>query len=231
MSTIIDLLGGSILGGLVMMIALTASDIGMRQMFTNNADDIMQNNMNRMTYIMEFDIKKIGFAVPEEELDNTLQIAQPGHLKFLTQLNLDADTYYKIPGVNTFDASVDTIEFVIFPQRTISFGDTSVSIYGVRRTIKIAGVTTQQQVIGQVSRPAVFKYLDQTGKPVFTTAATRLIEIELAILNPDAMLTPELVMKDIDDIKHIGLRKKELMRILHPTFWRHRRLVTRNLMR
>ncbi len=231
MSTVLDVIGGVVIGGMLMLIALTTSDIGMRNMFNENADGIVQSNMNRMTRIIEFDLRKMGFAVPEAQLDNTVQIALPGHLKFLAQLNLDADTYYKIPGLSIFDTQVDTIDYFVSPGPSVTLGDTSFSLYNVQRTVKIAGGPTRVTVLGNISNSDVFTYFNQVGQPAFTNSEIRLVDIKLASLNPNVVLSPDILQEEINDIQNSSFKKKEIQRLLRPTFWRQRRLIARNLRR
>ena len=89
MSSYLDILSGTIIGGMVMLIALTASDLGLRRMYNHNADEILQSNLKRITQVIEFDLRKMGFGVPDDELPNIIQIKDPDRLKFLVQLNMD----------------------------------------------------------------------------------------------------------------------------------------------
>ena len=126
MSSYLDILSGTIIGGMVMLIALTASDLGLRRMYNHNADEILQSNLKRITQVIEFDLRKMGFGVPDDELPNIIQIKDPDRLKFLVQLNMDTDTFYPAAGITTTDAQVDTLEYRIQNGTTITVADSNV---------------------------------------------------------------------------------------------------------
>ncbi len=232
MSSILDIIGGSILGGLLLLIAITSSHNSIEAFYNYNSDAIVQQNLTQLSRIIEYDLRKMAFGIPEAQQPNVLQIAQSNHLKFIAQLNLDADSFLLIPGVSHYDNIPDTIEYVITPAEEIDFPDTSVTIYEVRRTIKISTGTTHTSIIGRIGNNDVFRYLNQIGDPVQVISATKMVEVTLTAFNPKVVLSPELVSADIyQNIQDVELRKKEVRRLLRASYWRQTRLVSRNLRR
>ena len=231
MSSYLDILSGTIIGGMVMLIALTASDLGLRRMYNHNADEILQSNLKRITQVIEFDLRKMGFGVPDDELPNIIQIKDPDRLKFLVQLNMDTDTFYPAAGITTTDTQVDTLEYRIQNGTTITIADSNVVLYEVVRLVKFNGAATQTHSLGFISNNDVFTYLDQAGNETSLTPAVRMIEISLAALNPQVMITPELVSASLGGIADEDFRRQELLRLLQPAYWQNRRLISRNLFR
>ncbi|MDZ7262130.1 MAG: hypothetical protein ONB05_08505 [candidate division KSB1 bacterium] len=219
MTSLLDIIGGTVIGGLILLVALTATDRGTTDFFNFNSDAIVQNNLARMAYITEHDLRKMGFGIHEMQQATILQIATPQHLKFLSQLNYQTDVI------------ADTIEYTIVPDDTIAYEDTSLVMYKVWRTVKISGQQPSTLMIGKIGNPEVFRYLDQIGNPVEIMQATKMVEVTMVAFNPRVVLSPELVCAQINAMEGKELRKKELTRLLRPSFWRQTRLVSKNLRR
>lgn len=219
MSSILDIIGGLLIGGMILLLTLAATDRGTREFFNYNSDAIVQNQLATMAYIIEYDLRKMGFGIDEVQQGTILQIATSNHLKFLTQLN------------NKTDVTPDTIEYNVVSDETIDYGDTTLIMYKVWRTIKIPGQQSKIQMIGKIGNNNVFRYLDQIGNPAEITQATKMVEVTLVAFNPRIVLSPEFVTTQIDSIQGAELRKKELTRLLRPSFWRQTRLVSKNLRR
>jgi hypothetical protein len=231
MSSYLDIIGGTILGGMIMLITLTASDLGIRSMYNHNADVVMQQNLRQLTDVVEFDLKKMGFGVPEAQLPQVIQVHEPDHFKFLVQLNMDPDASYKLPGILTYDQQIDTIEYKIISGPTFTVGDSTIVLYRVLRNVKIRGGSTHSFMLGLVSNNQVFNFYDQSGNKTTTTQAIRVVSVNLAALNPDVVLTPDYVSANLNEIRDIEYRRKELQRILQPTFWQYRKMVLQNMLR
>ena len=231
MGTLLDIIVSLVIGGSLLLIAFTATDTATQEFFNLNSDAIVQSQLTRVSDIMEFDLRKMGFGIPESQLNDILQTTTPTHLKFIAQLNHDADSYVKIPGVNTFDSVPDTVEYKITPYETISFTDTSITLYNINRKVIISGITTSNMGIGKIGNRNVFRYLDQTGKPTGVKSSIKMVEVTLSAFNPRVVLSPELVMSKVGTNRDVEFRKRELRRILRASYWRQIRLVSKNLKR
>jgi hypothetical protein len=86
-------------------------------------------------------------------------------------------------------------------------------------------------MLGLVSNNQVFNFYDQNGNETYTTQAIRIVSVNLAALNPDVILTPDYVSANLNEISDINFRRKELQRMLRPTFWQYRKLVLQNMLR
>ncbi|MCK5453664.1 MAG: hypothetical protein KAJ16_04845, partial [Calditrichia bacterium] len=103
MTAMIDVLGGLFIGGFLLLIALTATDTATTEFFNYNADAIMQQNLANTSKIIQYDLRKMGFGVPEALLGSILQVATGNRLKFLAHLNSDPDAMVNIAAVTTID--------------------------------------------------------------------------------------------------------------------------------
>jgi hypothetical protein len=148
-------------------------------------------------------------------------------LKFLAHLNKNI----KYPGATTTDDIADTIEYHILPGDTIAFPDTNVVMYKVMQTLKITPNYNKTSMVGKIGNQNVFRYLDQLGNPVGVLLATRMVEVSLTAFSRDVVLTPELTSDKLKGIKNEELRRRELLEILRPSFWRQTRQVSKNLKR
>jgi len=219
MMTLLDIIGGMVIGGMILLLTITTTDRGTTEFFNDNADAIVQTQLTHMAYIIEYDLRKMGFGIHEAYQSTILQIANPNQLKFLSQLNHSTDS---IP---------DTIEYQIVQDEIIDYGDTTLTMYKVWRRVKISSQPLTLTMIGKIGNNDVFNYLDQIGNPVGITQATKMVEVTLTAFEPRVVLSPEFVTTQVDSIQLTDLRKKELIRLLRPSFWRQTRLVSKNLRR
>lgn len=230
MGSILDYITAIIVGGAILLITMRVTDTGTREFLNYNADAISQMNLANMSSIIEYDLRKMGYGVPEGE--QVLFIAQPNRLKFIAHLNREFDYFgHLIPHK---DDIPDTIEYIITPAETIDYGDTSIVMYKVTRRLKITGEGGKISDIGRVGNGAIFRYLDQIGYPVdpgSELVASKMVEVTLTMFNPRVVLSPELVRRDVSNISDVEYRKKELRRLLRTSYWRQTRLVSKNLKR
>lgn len=231
MATMIDILGGIFVGGFLLLIALTATDTATTEFFNYNSDAIMQQNLARTSEIIQYDLRKMGFGVPEALQGTILQVATANRVKFLAHLNSDPDAKVNIPGVNTIDNIVDTIEYVALPFDSMTYYDTTVTTYQVRRTLRISPNYSNTMTVGVIGNQRMFRYLDQIGQEVAFIPATRMIEVTLTAFNPRIFLSRDYVDSRINDITNAAFRKRELRRLLRASYWRQTRLISRNLRR
>ena len=227
MSTILDILSATIIGGFILLLTLTATDTGTRNFLNYNADAIVQNQMVWGAETIEYDLRKMGYGIPEYLQNTIIQIGTPSHLKFLSHLNLTV----KYDGATSYDNIPDTIEYRILPSDTIDFPDTSVVVYKILKTVKITPNYSKTMMIGKIGNPDVFRYLDQVGNPAPVILATRMVEVTMMAFSRDVMLSPDLVSQKLKGIKNKEIRRRELLQLLRPAFWRQTRQVSKNLRR
>lgn len=226
MSVLLDVLGGVIIGGMMLLLAISTSFNGMQEFFNQNSDTIVQRRLAQISNVLEYDLKKMGFNIPEN--DQVIFQADSNHLKFISQLN--SHTQLNI-GISILDQVPDTIEYEILARDTIDYRDTILVQYAIQRTAKISGQATESYSIGKVGNQSVFTYLDQAGRETTTLTQIKTVALKLSAYNPRVVLSPELVMKNIGNQSDIENRKRELRRLLRPSYWRQAKIVSRNLKR
>ena len=103
-STIIDILGSIIIGGILMTIAWRLSDAATEKTYNNSGELALQQNLATVAQIIEWDFRKIGFCADWNKLpDPTKAIlyADTSSIKFLTDVDadgsLDSIYYYLGP--------------------------------------------------------------------------------------------------------------------------------------
>lgn len=227
MANMIDIIGSMVLGGMILLLTLIVTDVNTRNFMNYNADAIVQSNLTHTAHLIEDDLRKMGYGIPEADQSTIIQIGTASHLKYLSQLNLNFK-YWPGSGI---DDIPDTIEYQIILADTISFQDTTIYLYNVKKTVKITPNYNKTALLGRISNSDVFRYLDQVGHEVSVILAARMVEVTLVSLNQDIVLSPELVSKELKGIENEEFRKQELLRLLRPSFWRQTRLVSQNLRR
>ena len=228
MATFMDIISGIVIGGMLLLIALTALGTGMQTSVNHTAAEIVQLNLARSSQIMEMDLDKTGFGIPEENRSQVFQSATSSYIKVLAHLNREAQTQIPVPGVSVFDNIADTLEYSITLDDTITIGDSTLSIYKITRIIKIASVANDSSVIGKIANNNVFRFLSQTGKQTSVPAEIRILEINLRAFNPQVILSPELVMANPQS-GDLEIRKRELQHLLRGSYNRQSRITLRNL--
>lgn len=231
MSTYLDILIATFIGGMMLLMLHTASNNAHQAFMNNNADAITQQNIARLTQILQHDLRKMGFNVPEKDQYTTIVLAESNRIKFLSHLNGDPHCRMQIPGINYLDNVADTIEYYIYPKQYVTLIDTTIVLYSVQRTITIPPNYQSQMDIGLIANGEVFRYLDQVGRPVANPSATKIVEVTIKSLNPRIVLSPEYVVEQLSQIKDPIYLEQELKRLVKPSYWRQTRLISRNLNR
>ena len=103
-TTILDILGSIIIGGLLMIIAWRLSDAATERTFNNSGELSMQQNLSTIANIIETDFRKIGYCDNYNKIPDptkAITFADTSSLKFLTDVdsdgNVDSISYYLGP--------------------------------------------------------------------------------------------------------------------------------------
>ena len=230
MAMVLDLIGGLFVGGFLLIIALSATDTATTEFYNYNSDAIVQQNLARMSDVIQYDLRKMGFGIPESQKATILNISQPNRLKFLAHLNSDPDCMMDITGLS-IDNIVDSVEYQVIPFDSIDYYDTVIVTYQVRRRVYISPNYTSDMSIGIIGNPEAFRYLDQVGHPVAFMSETRMVEVTLTAYDPRVVLSKDWVDSRMNEIGNEDFRKQELRRLLRASYWRQTRLISKNLKR
>lgn len=232
MSLVIDIIGGLFIGGFLMIIALTATDTATTEFYNYNSDAIIQQNLARMSNVIQYDLRKMGFGIPEQFKATILQTAQPNRLKFLSHLNSSPSCKIADPNVTTFDNVVDTIEYSVVQFDSIDYVDTMIVTYQVRREISVSPGYNKSMGIGIIGNANAFRYLDQIGRPITVMSEVQMVEVTLTAYDPKVVLSTDWIDSRINEVGYNEeFRKQELRRLLRASYWRQTRLISKNLKR
>jgi hypothetical protein len=232
MAILIDIIGGLFIGGFLMIIALTATDTATTEFYNYNSDAIVQQNLAQMSNVIQYDLRKMGFGIPEQFKHTIIQTAQPDQIRFLAHLNSSPTCKINDPNVTTIDNVVDSIEYRVVPHDSIDYQDTVIVTYQIRRNIFVSPGYTSSIGIGIIGNPSAFRYLNQIGKPVAVMSEVQMVEVTLTAYDPRVVLSTDWVDSRINEVGYNeDFRKRELRRLLRASYWRQTRLVSKNLKR
>lgn len=98
-STLIDILGSTIVGGLLFMILLRMNDAAVENSFQNGGELIVQKNLVEVVKLLEHDFRKIGYCSDWSKIPNPTSAiisADSNSISFITDVDSDGyiDTMY-----------------------------------------------------------------------------------------------------------------------------------------
>jgi len=108
-STLLDILGSIVVGGMLFLILLRLHDAAVKNSFQFNGEMIVQKNLVEIVKLLEHDFRKIGYSRDWEEIPDpskSILAADSNSISFLTDINDD--------GV------VDTLEYILGPISELS---------------------------------------------------------------------------------------------------------------
>ena len=163
MGTMIDIIGSSVIGGLLLLILFNVLDTTNQYFITHGDDLIVQQNLTSLANNMEDDLKKMGYAVPENE--TSVITADSTNLKFRGDINTDF-----IP---------DTVEYYLGPTSDLAITQNPDDRFVYR---KVNGLPLKGEKVGVVSN-FKFEYLDQDGVEVSNLNTIKMVRITLKVEN------------------------------------------------
>ena len=180
-STLIDIIGSSIIGGLLLLILLRMNNTAVQNNYQYSGERIVQQNIVEVVSLLEYDFKKIGYCRDWTQIpDPALAIihADSTSITFLTDIVTNAYPYG--------DGVVDTLRYYLGPTSEL----TSTPNPNDRILYR---VVNHNAALGSSLGVTQFKlkYFDATGAvidempehPPFGIAS---IQIDVAVENPVA---------------------------------------------
>ena len=169
MAAILDYISSVIIGGLVLLMALNALDTKQKYFFAHNDDVIVQQSLTSISRTLEYDLKKMGFAVPET--DPIIKVADSLKLTFMGDVERDFVQ--------------DSISYYVGPLSEANFTKNPRDRFLYR---KVNGQPSNGFIVGLVSNFR-FDYLNQDGQIVNTSnpssyPSIKMIRITLKVENP-----------------------------------------------
>lgn len=108
-STLIDILGSTIIGGMLLMILLRLNDASVQNTYVYGGELMVQQNLVEVVRLLEHDFRKIGFCKDWEKIPDPTQsiiAADSNSISFLT----DVDS----------DGTIDTMKYYTGPTSELS---------------------------------------------------------------------------------------------------------------
>lgn len=180
MNTLIDIIIANILGGVLVLLGLNYLDNTTKHFVTHGDDLIVQQNLTSITNTLEYDLRKMGFNLPEDEL--VVLIADSTHLQYRGDQNRDG--------------SIDTISYYLGPVSELNNTKNPDDRFIYR---KINGLPIKGFIVGVVTE-FKFEYLSQDGLFVDTSIPqnlklVKMIRITLKVENSAAYSSKKVADK------------------------------------
>ena len=171
MTVILDILSSIVIGGFIILMSFGILDSTNKFLYSHNDDLIVQQNLTAITTTLEYDLKKIGFGIPEHE--NVVLLADTTHMQMRGDINRDWHP--------------DTIEYYVGPPSELAHTQNPEDRFLYR---KINGLPNTGMRIGIVT-DFRFSYLDQDRNVVdisnaFNWQKIKLVRTTLMVENPAA---------------------------------------------
>ncbi len=159
MAVLIDILSSVFIGGFIILMAFGILDSTNKFLYSHNDDLIVQESLTSINTILEYDLDKMGFGVPENQ--NVVLWADSAHIQFLADLDRNWQS--------------DTVEYYVGSATELSHSPNPSDRFLYR---KVNGLPTNGFAIGVVT-DFHFTYLTQDGKIVDTSNPLNLKTIKM----------------------------------------------------
>ncbi len=102
-SSLLDILGSTIIGGMLLIIIFRMNDAAAENTYNNSGELISQQNISTVVQILETDFRKIGYCKDWNKIpfpSQSIIMADSNKIKFLTDIEADGnvDTMYYYTG-------------------------------------------------------------------------------------------------------------------------------------
>jgi hypothetical protein len=171
MGSLLDIIIANIIGGILVLLGLNYLDTTTKHFVTHGDDLIVQQNLTSITNTLEYDLRKMGFRVPEG--DEVVLIADSNQIRYRGDQNKDN--------------SIDTVDYYLGNVSELSATKNPDDRFIYR---KLNGLPSNGFKVGVVSEYK-FDYLDQDGVIVDTSnpqnlKLIKMIRITLKVENSAA---------------------------------------------
>ena len=95
-SSLIDILGSTIIGGMLMVILFRLNDAGIENTYNNSGELTSQQNISTVVQILENDFRKIGYCEDWEKIpipSQAIIMADSNKIKFLTDVDSNGNQH------------------------------------------------------------------------------------------------------------------------------------------
>jgi hypothetical protein len=200
-STLIDILGSTLVGGMIFLILLRINDSAVENTFINGGEYIIQLNLVEIVQVLEYDFRKIGYCATWSKIPDpskAIIMADSSSISFLTDVGSNG--------------SVDTLHYYLGPASELSMTSNPNDRLLYR-------VVNSETPIGANLGVVVFNltYYNPLGDTIYSPVAQpgeiQNIQIDIKVENTETFTSSV----------------EEGEQIISSAFWRQIRLVARNL--
>lgn len=180
-SSLIDILGSTLIGGILIMILLRMNDTAVQNNYQYSGEKITQENLVEVVRLIEYDFRKIGYCKDWQKIPNqaiSITWAQTDRIYFLTDIVTPSNPFG--------DGIVDTLKYYLGPASELSVTPNPNDRLLYR-------VVNNEQPKGSNLGITQFKltYYDALGSKITTMPAAppfgiAAIQIDVAVENPAA---------------------------------------------
>ncbi|MFZ0389782.1 MAG: hypothetical protein WAN36_04935 [Calditrichia bacterium] len=156
---LLDVIGSNIIGGTLLIIALTLLNTSTKYFYSHSDDLIVQQNLTSITHTLEYDLKKMGFGLPENE--QVIKQADSTHISYLGDIDRDG--------------TADTLEFYVGPYSELSHTQNPNDRFLYRKINSSPSAGFMMGVVTEFK----FDYLDQDGILLDTSIPGNMLAIKM----------------------------------------------------
>lgn len=113
-STLVDLLGSMVVGGLLFIILLRLNETAIQNTFTYGSELQVQQNLVSVVQLIEYDFRKIGYCADYKKIDPIFAIIEADSNSITFQTDLAT------PGHSMGDGNVDILKYYLGPASELS---------------------------------------------------------------------------------------------------------------
>jgi hypothetical protein len=186
-STLLDILGSTLVGGLLLLILITTSKQTIQNNYDYNGERIVQKDLTAVAQLIEYDFRKMGYCAKLSNMpavkDTIIKIATDSSITFWADIPTTANSYG--------DSVMDKVYYYLGPKSGLS----NTPNPNDRVLYRVINNGTPMAVNMGVS---LFKltYYDQSGNVITPTGnapyypAIASVQIDLAVSNSYAYYDP-----------------------------------------
>lgn len=198
-TTILDILGSIIIGGMLMLILFRLTDGASQNSYNYSQDLIVQENLTSVVEVLENDLRSIGYCKDWTKTQapvQTILIADSNQIEFLTDLNNDG--------------TVHTVHYYLGPTSELS-NTTNPNDRLLYRVVDAETPRSANMGITEFKLQYFDTFGNQLATPVVQTRQIQSIQVSIKVEDPEPRLNQYGKLEYVD------------------AFWRQFRLEAKNL--
>lgn len=205
-SSLIDILGSIVVGGLLFMILLKMNDTAIHNTYEYTGELTVQQNLVEVVQLIEYDFRKIGYCADMSQIvpERSILYADTSNIKFITDIST--------PGHSFGDGTFDTLNYYVGAVNQLKTPNKK-----VRKLYRVVNSETPRSANLGITEFKIL-YFDSQGDtlscPVTNPGEIQTMQINVKVENP-------YTKENLNDTSSTGGYSG--------AFWRQIRMAARNL--